>query len=822
MKQGIRSAIMLALATVIISALYTGFHSPLRAQDGNGIELKGRVYNSTSKKPVSFATVVILEARVKARTDTEGNYRIAVPETGEYTVIVRSDGLKMLKLRMKIKGIMTRDFWLMALRIRGSGITIMGERKIQKLSRRTMTVEDLKETPASFGDSLSALSSLPGVERVGGFFGPLVIRGMYSSANRYYIDDMPLNYPIHFGGLHSVINNSLMSEIDLYSSSFPNEFGGPMAAVIDINTVDSVREFGGYTDVGAISATALIKTPVTRKVIKDGEVKEENAGYVMASGRIGYMSLLVPLFYRIATGDEIESVPEYWDYQVKAKYFFNSRHSLTMLILGAKDYITFVMPKGAIDPEDGDDPLLQDLSFDYDQMFHNQGIYYTYQLDRFKNTLMAYSALSSHYTYLTLGGDDAPDWAKDYNITSNPSIFGLREKINLEWWKKHAELRGAAEYTLYYFNVHGKTIAMNQSGFIDLTDPDAILIGTIDRNIINHTLGGYLDNRFVFGGLEFVPGVRYQYLERSGDSAVDARAMISYEFKSETTVSAAGGTYSSFIQTNPGTFVQLPDLAAMDYAKPERALHRAVGIEQVLGLYTLSLEGFYNSYYDQTVMYPHYTADGDYRIGKNSGKLRAWGFEVLLRKDRREGTNGLFGWLSYTWTRSKFRSGITGYVYDHDTKLPTAEIFDPNGDRWLTSDVEMEHAGKLVMGYRHNRHTLSCRFQVYTSFPYTAIVGDDDDPLGIGRYGPVFSNDINAEHSDIDHRLDIRYSFKTRYEWGYVSWYVEVINVYGLWYKPRDDIDWKYNEPYQEGQNPELNESSGLSLIPNFGVEVKF
>ena len=57
-----------------------------------GYVLEGKVYNRVTMKPVDMASVVIIEAKVKARTGSDGKYRIIVPETGDYTVIVKSDG----------------------------------------------------------------------------------------------------------------------------------------------------------------------------------------------------------------------------------------------------------------------------------------------------------------------------------------------------------------------------------------------------------------------------------------------------------------------------------------------------------------------------------------------------------------------------------------------------------------------------------------------------------------------------------------------------------------------------------------------------------
>ncbi|HPV98147.1 MAG: carboxypeptidase regulatory-like domain-containing protein, partial [Spirochaetota bacterium] len=253
-----------ACARCIIASLL--IMAPAAAQ---ALTLRGTVYDDTKRRPVDFGTVIVLEARAKARTAENGSYAVQIPEPGEYTVIVQSEGLRQSKTRIRIDRDTVRDFHLGAISIRGAALTITGERDIQKVSRYTMTVRELKEVPASFGDSISALTALPGVIRTDGFFGPLVIRGGLDRNNNYFIDDIPIYSPMHFGGLHSVINNNLMSEIDLFSSAFPAQYGSANAAVISINTVDGVKEFGGYADIGLISASALVQTPILKT--KDGK-----------------------------------------------------------------------------------------------------------------------------------------------------------------------------------------------------------------------------------------------------------------------------------------------------------------------------------------------------------------------------------------------------------------------------------------------------------------------------------------------------------------------------------------------------------------------
>jgi carboxypeptidase-like protein/TonB-dependent receptor-like protein len=806
------------------------FFSGVNLLAADGYVFSGKVFNSVTGKPVELATVIVLEARVKGYTDQNGSFSLKIKDTGTYSLIIKSSGLKMIKTKMTISNNYKRNFKLRPLSIKGGGITITGKRDIQKVSRRTMTAKEMKETPASFGDSISAMTSLPGVERTNGFFGPLVIRGIGPDKNRYFVDGIPINNPMHFGGLHSVINSNMMSEIDLFSSSSPSQYGGVTGAVININTVDDVKEFGGYTDIGIISASTLFQAPIKRGENGDvffvgpytGEVKSTNAGYIMASARIGYLSFIVPYIVEIITGDKPFKLPEYWDYQFKGKFHFNSRNSLTILMNGSSDYWKIVVDDEMND-EEGADPLVTDIKFNYDQIFHNQGLVYKYERDKFKNTLSMYSALSEHYMYINAGNENAAVWAKDYSLSVKPNIFGFKEEFVFEWIKKIANLKGNIEYTLYDFKADGKELLPNtpgEDGF-DLANPDAIISKNVNTEFRNHVISGYLENKFKYKGLTFVPGIRIDHLKRTNQTTKDLRGLISYELPSDTTLSISSGQYSSFFQVNTNYFQGNPSLGELDEGiKPEKAWHNVIGLEQAFDMYVISIEYFNNKFYDHAVAYPHPDENGDLIDGLSSAEYKTSGIEIMIRKDNRQGTNGLFGWLSYTYTQSKMKSGILGNMYDQDGN-DLGVLYDLNGDKWLNSDYEQEHSCKLVLGYRLNAHTFSGRFQYYTSMPYTPIVGGTGDILldGTTRYAPVYSTDLNSERFKPDYRLDLRYSYQTNHKWGYIRWYVEVINATNN--EEENILSWKYDRAYGS-DNPEITKEEGLTIIPNFGVEVKF
>jgi len=781
-----RKKILQPVLAVLILLLVSGFTHAYAAINS----MQGKIIDGTTQKPVNFAIVIIQDAGLVINAP-QGNYYVELPRSGSFTVKVQSPGLESIITTVTVEGNVTRNFILNPFISKGNGVVITGEKDMQKISHHSMSKKEIKEVPASFGDSLNALTALPSVSRPAGIFGPLVIRGADSAVNGYFIDDIPLYNPMHFGGFHSVINNDLIKDIDLYSSSYPSQYSNAQAAIISINTIDDVKEYGGFVDVGLISACALYKVPINKETYVDDKKKTENKGYIIVSGRFGYLTLFIPLFYEYVMREKLDMLFQYWDYQFKAKYFLNSSNSLTFLAFGSKDDVKLIYKKKYM--EEGEDPFLQDATWQQNQQSHNAGIYYTFSPKKsFSNTLLAYAAMTDFYLWMELPEATAA-WAHDIGLTTKPYIFGVKDKLKFEWWESHGELRLGLEANYYWFKSDGYTL-LPKEYFIsfDPGDPDSFIKVPLGETVKNKTLVHYLENKFTFGCLTLVPGYHVEYLDRTGKAVFDPRGAITLALPSGTTIGAAGGYYSCFIQTNGTYFNDYPNLAAADYLDPQRAIHRALSLEQKVSGYTFKVEGFYNNFWDIVR-----AEENDDKNFINATDLKTYGFEVMA-KISDESDQGPFGWLSYTLSRSKVRSNMAT---------------DPSADEWIISEYDQTHVIKLISGYTHKKHTLSARFQFNSSVPYTPITGSYQNPPASGRYVPVYGKE-HTERLSPEHRLDLRYSYKTNYRWGFVSWYVELINVYNF-----TSDEYFFN--YSTGK-ASIRKTEDVGIIPNFGVEAKF
>ncbi|MBN8220462.1 MAG: TonB-dependent receptor plug domain-containing protein [Spirochaetes bacterium] len=781
--------------------------------------ISGQVRDETTRQPVEFGTVIISEIKFKARVQTDGSYAVAVPVPGEYTLQVSAPGLADSVKKISVAANTRFDFVLGLPLVKAQTIKLRADRDIQKVSRSTLTVEQLKQAPATFGDAINALATLPGVARSGGFFGPLIIRGVTDKANRYFIDDIPVPNPMHFGGLQSVISNDLIREVDLYSSAFPVSYGGALGAVIDIQTLDSFDKFGGIVDVSLISANFLLKSPWGKKT--GGDVRmpttiqagSETTGYWISSGRIGYLTLLVPPIYEWITGKSIGRLPEYYDYQLKGKVFLDAagRHALTGLVFGSYDRLRLARnltpEESEAERSKGEDPLLANLNLGNDVSTHSQGIYYEYVASpKLKNRVTAFHSYTYSYFAFDLG-INAPANSSNTSLKIYPDILGLKNKLSFAW-SDFARINMAAEYNLFSFSASGQTqqlvSGLAENNIWDLANTSLFQTVPVNFSDRNQVISGSAENPFKFGRLTIIPGVRSDFLDRTRRATIDPRGLVSFEFPSETTLSVAGGQYQSFAQTNTFYFNQVfnyqPQVVVADYLEPERAIHRTFGIEQKTDAFVIKLEGFANDF-DRLLEYAPASSG---KLFTNAGGIRSRGVEFSVRKDSEGTANEFFGWLSYTYTRSeRWRDGA-----------------------WGNFEYEQPHSLKLVAGYRFGANTIGAQFQLYSGFPYTAIAGStcstgyDCSNTSTARYSPSYAANLYGSRYPFPHRLDIRFTRKVPYSWGYFSWYIEIINIYN--YAAANEQKWSYNQPYS-AQNPKLDVGDAtLTLIPYFGLEWRF
>jgi hypothetical protein len=227
----------------------------------------------------------------------------------------------------------------------------------------------------------------------------------------------------------------------------------------------------------------------------------------------------------------------------------------------------------------------------------------------------------------------------------------------------------------------------------------------------------------------------------------------------------------------------------------EKSWSSEIGYEQQItpGL-SADLTLFHRSIYDRIVSNPDPNSGADDPFAVNEGLGRVNGMEIMVRQ---AAVNNVFGWLSYTLSKSEFND-------------------NPNGGwEWYPFTFDQTHILVLLGGYRFPYDIgFSAKMQYVTGNPYTPFSGgvyDIDQDSYTGFQTGNFNGERQPPFLAVDARIDKLFTFK---RWQ-LETYLDLLNVV----KGENPENIQYNYDYTES-----SWISGLPFIPSpgFNAQVYF
>jgi hypothetical protein len=269
----------------------------------------------------------------------------------------------------------------------------------------------------------------------------------------------------------------------------------------------------------------------------------------------------------------------------------------------------------------------------------------------------------------------------------------------------------------------------------------------------------------------------------------DPRLRFRWQAGDHTTVKGGVGMYSQI----PDVF-EYNALFGNSRIGTESAVHTSAAVTHEFP-YAIELEvgGFYKYLWDLATPSPGLVLREDGTIGPenfgNDGIGRIYGGELFLRKQL---TGALFGWASYTLSRSE--------------RKPTEE------EPWRLFDLDQTHILTLIGVYRLPKGwQVGARFRFVSGNPFTPVkdgIYDASDDEYVPIPGPFNSARVGPFHQ-LDLRVDKKWTFK---RW-WLTAYLDVQNVYNR-QNPEFRLD-AYD--YRSGR-----ELPSLPIIPSIGVKAEF
>jgi CarboxypepD_reg-like domain/TonB-dependent Receptor Plug Domain len=682
------------------------------------------------------AHVFVVPDSIAAAADDNGQFRIALIP-GKKIVHVSYIGYETYESEFTIRSDTTIDIRLTTSTRHLKEVVVKSTRTHQqdlfnenRTSTYVLTREDINSIPVLGGeaDAIKTLQLLPGTLKGVEGTTDLFVRGGAADQNLVLLDGAPVYNTSHMFGFLSVFNPDILEKVEAINGGFPAEFGGRLSSILDITTRSAVPEKTSISaDIGVIASRIFIEQPIAK----------EKAGFWI-TGRRTYIDQVVrPL-------------------KIELPYFFYDFNGKVFFKLSERDRVSFSFYKG--------DDLL-DLFRDRNK--DGRGFLTTFQSGNSNQTLqwnrihsgnmrtdIALYRTSFRYNIQNIFGDN------QLHALSDIEDYGLR-LVTQKQLADNALLKAGLEWIRHDVSPN----VVNTSGFVSDFLPSSSSSGSRANELAAHiqyewnvtsklqvNSGIRASSGFVKGKTYFVPEPRVsgryainehkalklsysrmaQYLHRISNSAISSPTDIWYpvtdSIKPQTSHQVAFA-YQRTFRDRP-LFVN----AEIYY----KTMANLVGYEEGTNL-------FLNT---------------DFASSLIQGKGRAYGLELLIRKDQ----GRLTGWLSYTlsWTWRQFD--------------------EVNKGEWFPSRYDRRHNGAIVMQYAlSKRLSASMVWEYITGSRFTPVIGQyvliAPSFTGVNMI-PVYSGINEIKLSDT-HRLDVGLKYKSKpgrkFQW---HWYAGVYNVY--------------------------------------------
>jgi TonB family protein len=696
------------------------------------VGLHGVAVERGTRRALSGVIVSISELGLDAVTGSDGAFFFHGVPPGSYKVIAVDSQFDRLErpITLAERESLEVRLWL---RPRGGNryeTVVEGERDVVEVTRRTLQRQQLTSVPGTFGDPIRVIQTLPGLQRAPFGLGLLLVRGSNPDDTGIYVDGHEVPALFHFLGGPSIFNAEMLDSIDLYPGGFPTRFGrhhgGAVALELRPSKSDGVH---GSAKVDFIDAGGYLRAPITEDLS------------IAVAGRRSYIDLFLGFVLpQPAKGGQRIVTPVYYDYAGRIDYNLHDDGRLSIFAIGSSDSL-HVLNK------DPDAALSTDL---------NSSV-------KFLRVIGTYERVIAGDLKLTL----SPAWGRD-----TLSFSGAQAEAAGPF----TSIAVTNDTLSYRMRVHGRLgdhLALDTgldmlsrvTSYQALVPVDATLINSQGVDVPPSQLyraaqviglGGYLDLPIdVTSRWKLVPSLRLDgyLLDGATRSSIDPRLVARYQLSPELTLKAYVGHFS-----------QPPQPEGLDrrFGNPdlqiEHAIQTGVGYEwKPDPLWSVDSEIYYISRYDLAVFTSDVVAnpDGTFKSVNflNEGVSNSYGLELLIK---REISEHVYGWLSYTFSRAHQRNhpenDFTPSPFDQPHVLNAVASWKPGGG-W----------------------EFGVRYQLASGRPDTPVIGatyDADTGDYVAIRGP-----LRSHREPVFSQLDVR----AEHDWLFERWslglYLDIINV---------------------------------------------
>jgi hypothetical protein len=589
--------------------------------------VSGQVYDADSKSPLPLVNVLIEGTYMGSATDSDGYYKLLIPDTlCDFNIVYSMMGYKEEKRRVNLEGkdriSVNVGMRMKPLKIQGIVVSARREefKQSSHISPASLSGEELATLPSFIeGDLMRVIEALPGVTKASDFTSAISVRGGAPDQNLILIDNIPILNPSHLFGIVSAFNIDAIRNAKLWVSGIPVEYDASLSSVLDIQTRGVGREIRGMTGVASLSL-------MSSKFTTGSPVSFLNGNFLVSARRT-YADKLLSLF----------------NYDLPY-YFYDAYLHMESDFKGWSLILSGYIGKDLLDIKDEDDPSITIVNFEWGNTVGALNLFRPIGENGLFHIATGWSSYNSSMRIIdTLSVTkirmEVGTFAADYSHKFVGHNISLGVKEN---------------YRPFVYNVSF------QMGFnYEFNDPWSNMASI------------FIEDRFqAKENLIFSGGVSLaHYYTESKDFNLSRSAFFrsyrlsgKYFFDDLRALTLSFGNFHQYVV--PASLMGGEEYLMMPIYNwipltgeynPEEAHHLNIGCEGWLSeSFYFSLEGYYRDYNCllQTKDFQDIdinTSEGLYRTMLEVGRGHAYGFDFILRKE----VGTLRGWLAYTLLRTR-------------------------------------------------------------------------------------------------------------------------------------------------------------------------
>ncbi|MFA5325323.1 MAG: TonB-dependent receptor [Bacteroidales bacterium] len=640
--------------------------------------VSGYVRDVLTGEPLTGVSVFEEKAKIYAQTDAYGFYKIMLSiganklcftgyslEDANLNLIVYDNGGLDVAMKEKVFSL--------------TGAVISSEstanHRSNKIGIEKVRINRIKHIPAVFGeaDVIKVVLTLPGVKSVGEASSGFNVRGGSTDQNLILFNDGTIYNPSHLFGMFSAFNSDVISDIELYKSSIPTEFGGRISSVLEVRG----REGNSKKVSGSLGLGLL-----TSRFHVEGPILQDKTTFIIG-GRTTYSDWILGL------------LPENSGYSNGTASF----HDLNVSISHKIDVKNSIYAYGYYS-HDG-------FSFSNDTTFRygNLNGSIKWRSNFSEKHSMVVSVGYDKYGYTV---DDSYNPATAYSLSSTIKQGFLKLNFKSVLNEKHTFSYGVN--SVYYYLKPGM--------YHPLGEESLVLPKDLKTETALESAAFLSDSWQITDKLSFDFGLRYSYYLALNPTkhygGPEYRISGKYSFSDKFSIKAGFNSMRQYIHMISNTTSISPTdtwKLSDEGIKPQEGWQAASGIYWTFAnnRYDLSVEGYYKSMYH----YPDYKSGAILSMNENLSedlietRGKAYGIEFMLKKP----LGKLNGWISYTYSRTLLK------------EMEDRGVYTINGGDWYPASHDKPHDLKFVGNFQFtHRYSISLNLDYSTGRPVTIPV----------------------------------------------------------------------------------------------------